>query len=75
MIIVSSLKFAEDTKNRDRFTHCTIYSNYVELFANYSRNTSLKYRFPNSDFYFRITSPSQLDYAISLWVIGIEFLN
>jgi hypothetical protein len=71
MIIVSSLKFADDIKHRERFKNHTIYSKYEDLFANYSKNTNLKYRFPNSDFYFRITTPSQLDYAISLWVIGI----
>jgi hypothetical protein len=68
MIIGSSLKFSEEQQNRDKFSKH--FTQYVEIFANYSANTALRYRFPNPDFYIRMQKPSYLDYAITLWVIG-----
>jgi hypothetical protein len=68
MIIVSSLKFAEEQQSRERFSFS--FPQYAQIFSNYASNTTFKYRFPNSDFYIRMQQPSNLDYAISLWVLG-----
>jgi hypothetical protein len=68
MIIGSSLKFTEEKNNRKKFSQQFPF--YNQTFHNYSLNTLLKYRFPNTDFYIRGNLPSNFDYTINLWVIG-----
>ena len=68
MIIVSSLKFAEELQKLEKFS--VSFSKYSQIFSNYSNNKTLEYRYPNTDFYLRMHIPSNLDYTISLWVIG-----
>jgi hypothetical protein len=68
MIIISSLTFAEDQKNRDRFS--LVYPQFNASFVNYINNQSFKYRFPTYDFYIRSHKPNQLDLAITIWILG-----
>ena len=68
MIIISSLTFAEEQQNRERFSKK--FPQFNKTFQQYSSNTHLKYRFPNNDFFLRMHKPSNLDYVINIWVIG-----
>lgn len=68
MIIVSSLTFSDELHERYKFSEK--YPQYHDIFLNYTKDTELKYRFPNSDFYIRMHTPSHLDYAISIFVLG-----
>ena len=69
MIVISSLKFSEDQKNRERFSKK--FPKFSEIFKEYTENIHLKYRFQNNDFYFREHLPNVIDYIINIWVLGI----
>lgn len=69
MIIVSSLQFAGEEKNRPKLSK--LYPQYAELFSNYTSNANLVYRFVAPDLHVRSSFPSNLDIAINIWIIGM----
>ena len=72
MIIVSSITFSEEQRNREKFSikFAERFDNYTEYFL----QADFKYKFPLIDFYMRMSRPSHLDIAISIWIIGKIFL-
>ena len=68
MVIVSSLTFSDELHARYKFSDK--YPDKLDIFVNYTENTELKFRFPNSDFYIRMSMPSDLDYSITIFVLG-----
>lgn len=74
MIIVSSVQFSEEQKNTKKFSNHlpnVFYNNYTT----YSLNKTLihKLHFRNLDFSLRRDQPSEMDIAITIWIIGWSF--
>jgi hypothetical protein len=71
MIIVSSVQFSEEQKNMMKFSKLvdSKYDNYT----NYFIRNDLKYKFEAGDFYIRRDDPSELDIAITIWIIGENY--
>ena len=68
LLIISSLQFAVDEKSSQRFSvlNWQFYDNYT----NYLNNENFRKKFPLEDFNVRQMTPSNIDIAISIWVIG-----
>jgi hypothetical protein len=56
--------FNNPEKLSDKFLH------YNQTFFNYTQNVTLKFRFQNSDLFFRTQELSVLDYICIIWIIG-----
>jgi hypothetical protein len=70
-LIVSSLQFVAKEDSTLKFS--TQYPQYVQYLEEYSQRTDLKHRFFASDFYIRDSTASELDYVITVWIIGTLF--
>ncbi|RMZ93519.1 short transient receptor potential channel 3-like [Brachionus plicatilis] len=68
MLIASSLRFAKEEKQLERFSHK--YSNYFSNYTEYVENIDYVHQVDFSDFYIRSYKPSDLDLLITIWVIG-----
>lgn len=71
LIIVSSLQFANEETRIEKFS--TRYPSYYENFTNYMSNQQLKYKFFEFDFYIRSSFPSNIDIAITIWIVGLAW--
>lgn len=69
MLVASSLQFAEEEKQREKFS--TFYPEYLNNFTLYFKNENLKYKFETEDFYIRNNVFRNIDLAICVWLIGI----
>lgn len=69
LIIVSSLQFAQEEAMSPRFS--TSYPTLYQNFSNYYHKTNLTYKFFEKDFYIRSSVPSQIDIAITIFIIGM----
>jgi len=69
LLIVSSVKFSSEqmsTKKFSDFLPENLFSNYTT----YANRDDLEYKFEFSDFYIRMDQPSEMDIAITIWIIG-----
>jgi hypothetical protein len=68
LIIASTIEFAELEADVDCFSD--LYPNFTKAFSHYVEREDLKYKFFESDFYFRPYAPSVIDLIISVWIVG-----
>jgi hypothetical protein len=68
LIIISSLQFAEEEKRKSKFSE--LYPTFMTNYSKYASNSILNYRFSEPDFYLRSFFPSNVDMAITIWIIG-----
>lgn len=69
LIIVSSVKFSEEQKESVKFSKLmpeNLYNNYTSYVS-----LPIDYKFEFVDFWVRNHVPSELDIAITIWIIGL----
>jgi hypothetical protein len=68
LVTAATFTFSDEIKSRENFS--SVFPQYVSTFAAYVSNQTLMYRYPNADFFIRMHSPSNLDYIITIWIVG-----
>lgn len=68
LLIASRLQYIHQEKQNKQLSKS--YPNEYSIYKAYIGNKKLKYRFSETDLYFRVDDLSEIDILISIWILG-----